>query len=624
MAKYSNLIDYLNGEFYDNIFLSCSKYFNLHAEEFNLHSNYVTVPFKKNVTDIKVTSLYSENAENQYIIIKAIVMLEITIKGKTYGKKYSDVDCERVNEYVEVIIKTKFETKFEDFKVIKVNHIDDKSRYNAVGSSTKNLVPYMEESKLDIYAEKFLKELYPQALYKPTELPVIEIAKKLNLDIKYKKLDDDLFGQIYFLDDENYNIKAKTVFIDTEKSFINGIGNTKNTIIHECVHYYYHRRFFALQHLLDNSKSSIYCVNVESDSHNNEKYSEDLRWMEWQANSLAPRILMPLKTTKTKYEELYSYYSHLYHNDNVKLYLKILNEISKVFGVSNQLAKIRLIQLGYRQYIGINEYVDNDKYSYVTKKDSIKPGDTYRVAFNDFVFATIQSPKLMKAIEEERILYINGFLIINDKRYVEKKDKYYVIKKEALNAIDECCIKFNIKYKTNKVIDRLYSMCYLCRSNKHIPESIPRNISNDPKNDEIINESFENFIEYDEEDEKIISNLHCSFTKAFKYLYDYLNIPSFTYCAKECCLDTKTIISYYDGTVKEVKYKSVLAVCAGLSLRPRISIALLKTIRIDLASSPLIQDRVYYDLIHTRYASGLKEWNRLIKLSKIGDMHLLP
>ena len=86
--------------------------------------------------------------------IKAIVMMEITIKGKTYGKKHSDIDFERVNEYVEVIIKTKFETKFENFKVIKVNHIDDKSKYNTVGSSTKNFVPYIEESKLDVYAEK--------------------------------------------------------------------------------------------------------------------------------------------------------------------------------------------------------------------------------------------------------------------------------------------------------------------------------------------------------------------------------------------------------------------------------------------------------------------------------------
>ena len=331
MAKYNDLKHYLNENYSDIIFNKCNKYFNNNKRLFNLSTNNIPYPIESFLDDAEVTSLYSEDAEKSFIILKATVRLDVVIRGKNNRGKYSDYDEDSIFRYVEVIIRTKFESKFENFEIIEVNHIDERLCYNKFGSSTKNLIPYMEENDLDAYAKNFLEDVYPEALKSPVMLPVEEVARKLELNIEYVNLEENIFGKIYFLDDKKTNIKAKTILIDQFKSFINGVGNTKNTIIHECVHWYFHRRFFALQHLLDSSLSTITCTQVESDSHYENKYSDDLRWMEWQANSLAPRILMPETTTRMKFEELYNWYQLECQNNYVLIYKKILYAIADTF-----------------------------------------------------------------------------------------------------------------------------------------------------------------------------------------------------------------------------------------------------------------------------------------------------
>lgn len=624
MAKYQNLKEYLTEVFYYDIFKACKSYLYKNERLFNLYTSDIPDPFCNNLADVTVTSLHSENVDKKIIKIIATVRMDINIKGKLSTAKCSDVEEETIYRYVEIIIITKFGLKLEEFQIVDVNHLDEAVGYNRINSSTKNLVPYMEEKHLEIYAENFLNAVYPEALMMPLQLPVDLVAKRLGLTIVYKDLNDDTFGKIYFLDDKNFKIKSKTILIDRRKSFINGAGNTKNTIIHECVHWFYHRRFFELQHLLDSSIKSIICMQVESKHHYDEKYSEDLRWMEWQANSLAPRILMPEKTTRLKFDELYDVYNLEFPHNRVEIYKNILKKMSDVFGVSKQLAKIRLIQLGYTQFIGLDEYIDDDAMSYVVKKDKMNPGDTYRVTYNDFVYAALSNENLRTAIREEKILFVDGFVVLNNPKYVSRVGNSYFMTDYSLNAIDECCLKFKIVHQYKKNIERKYSMCFLCRSNKTFAKSTVRNLAETHTNDELIDEALETFLEDDAVDNEMISNMNYTFNKAFKYLYDYYEIPSDNYIAKLCGLDHKTIASYMNDTAKEPHYKTVLAICSGLCLRPRVAKKLLSTIGKDLSISPLTHDHLYEILIDTKYNLGLEVWNKLIKKTGLDDRYLLP
>ena len=275
MIKYKDLKEYLNNKFYDEIFTSCDEFLKYNIKDLYLFSNNIPNPFKSTLDDVKITSLYSERKSDNNIIIKAIVLLNIIIKGKINRRKYVDNEEELIYRYVEILISTDFEKTFKNFKVTKVNPIADKTKYDSLNSLSNSFVPYMEEKHLDDYANLFLKELYPNALKQATKLPVEDIANKLGLNVKYLNLEDDIFGKIYFINNYENKINAKTILIDTNKSFINGIGNTKNTIIHECVHWFYHRNFFYLQHLLDPSISCITCSQVESKTHQ-EKMRNDL------------------------------------------------------------------------------------------------------------------------------------------------------------------------------------------------------------------------------------------------------------------------------------------------------------------------------------------------------------
>ena len=72
-------------------------------------------------------------------------------------------------------------------------------------------------------------------------------------------------------------------------------ASVNNTIIHECVHWDKHYKFFELQKLINPELTSISCAVVEEYKKGAGGLSEDLAWMEWQANAIAPKILIPAK-----------------------------------------------------------------------------------------------------------------------------------------------------------------------------------------------------------------------------------------------------------------------------------------------------------------------------------------
>lgn len=65
----------------------------------------------------------------------------------------------------------------------------------------------------------------------------------------------------------------------------NNAGQKNNTLAHEAVHYFYHRKYFIRNY---NDTAAIQCAKDEIE----DKY---LGLIEWQAKNLAPAILMPLE-----------------------------------------------------------------------------------------------------------------------------------------------------------------------------------------------------------------------------------------------------------------------------------------------------------------------------------------
>lgn len=80
-----------------------------------------------------------------------------------------------------------------------------------------------------------------------------------------------VFGQIYFSDCEiqHYDRDAReykplkvrrgTILVDPDVYFMRNIGSVNNTIIHESVHWEFHRKFFELVKLYNKEARAISC-----------------------------------------------------------------------------------------------------------------------------------------------------------------------------------------------------------------------------------------------------------------------------------------------------------------------------------------------------------------------------
>lgn len=83
------------------------------------------------------------------------------------------------------------------------------------------------------------------------------------------------------------------------------LGTVNFTIAHECFHWYRHQPYHALMKMLgaNDELGKIIQCSIGNNAKDSEKWKA-VDWMEWQANGVAPHILMPTNTAKIKISEL--------------------------------------------------------------------------------------------------------------------------------------------------------------------------------------------------------------------------------------------------------------------------------------------------------------------------------
>ena len=149
------------------------------------------------------------------------------------------------------------------------------------------------------------------------------------------------------------------------------------------VHWEMHRNFFELAKLYNDEKTCLSC-KVARDERQENGWNP-VEWMEWQANRLAPRIMMPAKTTRQKIKELLTMYPKMSKQEKLE---HVIEDIAKFYGVSKVSAKIRLIDLGYKEAAGVLCYVNNHYVnSYAFKPEALKKMQTFEINFADAVRA---------------------------------------------------------------------------------------------------------------------------------------------------------------------------------------------------------------------------------------------
>lgn len=314
--------------------------------------------------------------------------------------------------------------------------------------------PFVESFEEE--AEAFLQKYCKEVLDKPQATPIWDIAKKqMNLDIVDTETlspDDSIQGAIAFTagiidvydwsaeEYIGYEVSHPTVFLDAN---ILNPGRLNNTLAHECYHWYKHRAYFRYQNAHNlGSEFAFRCLTAGQRSDRNEQWS-DIEKMEWQARTIAPKILMPRCTVRMILSERLGNV----RNDGIQpsILKAAVDEISETYKVSKQSAAIRVSELGYPMAVELfdSETVIRDHHhsrSSTAAKFHQQPIDVVSA------FRLYMSSEFLKAtLDTGAFCYAEGYFVLRDEKYVLPSEDALCLTEYTRQHLSECTLDFSYK-----------------------------------------------------------------------------------------------------------------------------------------------------------------------------------
>lgn len=359
---------------------------------------------------------------------------------------------------------------------------------------------YVEDFEKE--AEEFLRKYgCGKAIEEPHPIPVFEIATKLmSLEVvstECLSLDGSVQGAITFtkgvvdvFDWENgdyigYSTEGPTILIDSD---ITNIGRYNNTIAHECYHWWKHRNYFNYNRTHGHSvEFGIRCEKTMPRENIEPGKWTDIERMEYQARTVAPKILMPRKATTKKIEELYDELrTGRDSSDRYEVAGSVVDKLSQFFHVSRQSAAIRMLELGFAEaemYCG-DEIAPNRNYherkrtnAYIHHKPISEEAAFDLYLSNDFLRATIDTGAFC---------FADGYFVLKDDKYVLYSfDEGYSLTDYAKCNLHECTLDFSVKLMAEPYLIHDATAYMMYRSDTEFKKTVAYETS--PQNTELYN-----------------------------------------------------------------------------------------------------------------------------------------
>ena len=633
--KYDTFAAYLEDVYYNQIFSKIKSYLFNNKGRLDLSTSVVPDPSYVELSDFKIMGVNFHESDTDRIECKVTVRAEIEISGR--GRR--DYESDSTECWISIPLSA---TLRNGLQQVNFGYASEYSRelFRAEDALTKYLVPYIYAKDLDKHAERFLEKYCPRALEEPMPLPIKEIVEKMGLTVYHAPLPDGIFGRTYFNDanvevftnktcseTEDRTICPGTVLVNPDVVFMRNIGSTNNTVIHECVHWDKHYKFFELQKLLNPDIQAISCAVVENYKKKSNELEDELSWMEWQANALAPKILIPAKTGKEKLSEILNRLHRAYRGrlrDGYVMELAI-SEFADFFKVSTTAAKIRAVELGFEQAAGVFNFVDGKNYPpFSFKKGSLKKGQTFVIDRNNVIIQSLLNPDLSEDIAARRFIHAGGLLVINDPQYVSiVEDSEPTLTEYALEHVDECCLVFDRTTRVStKYDDSFYRICFLCRdadSKSFVEASFnPK----EGKNEDVQKRARE--MAAIAAEAKRVADILAEVPSSFCGTLDY-HIKRRGYTNEKMeertGISSRMIQDYRKKKDSNITLQSVLALCIGLNLQPAFSYDLILKAGFNIMTAK-DEHLIYRYLIEHHHMENIFMWNE--KLQDAGIPQQLP
>ena len=249
---------------------------------------------------------------------------------------------------------------------------------------------------------------------------------------------------------------------------------------------------------------------------------------------------------------------------------------------------------------------------YVESVVAIGEGQSFQGTVLDSFYSTIEKAKLNESLKRKEILFVDGYFVINDKKYVTLVGKKMHLTDYALSNMNECCLAFNSSDNGDSNLIA-YDFCRECPSRKRIQSKHIN--ANDKHNEKIFIRAqqcdIDRVVEDLSEDIQLRDDLTGTFGYNLKMLMDS-NGFSNNSLQSESNIDGHKIKSLLEGRVKPTIQECV-SLCAVFELKPIVSHRFLNSAGYDLQNTSELQYQFYNFLITYCYGEELYDWR--VKIS---------
>lgn len=570
--------------------------------------------------------LYKINYE---IINNCELNLEIIVIANVIVRQYikGEMEIDTKTKFVSVYAEVELDSGIKNFRIYNTEFKSDQYKKSRNLKLSKDWVPYIRKKDFDDIAEKFLRKYYPQALTQPTPVPVETIVSEMGLSIHQEKLtiDNSVFGKMVFKDTdveviEDEKLVSKhfnkgSILVDKDVVFKRNVGSYNNTVIHECVHWELHKVFHEVKMVLDKDHSQVSSWTEENLADSSMWTSLD--WMEWQANGIAPRILMPKVQTRIKIRELFQTLTLV--NPDIsrsELVQEVVDNLATFFEVSRQAAKIRMIDLGFKEANGVYNYLD-DRYmhNFAFELEAFDKGSSYTITSNDLCFEYCFNESFRQIIDRNKFIYVDNHLCLKDKKFIYMTKDGPIMTDYAYEHMDECCLIFKVKSKNFTSISNETYYDYVLNRGVTKESEIKADFVDILQNPSLMDQLPPlDMMKLGKKISELLKELPFEFSGTLRSHRKRKNCTQ-PFLAKLVGITERTLRDYETLEDNLPRLELTLSFCFALKLRPELSDDMIKKAGHQLTISPPHQ--VYKMLLSTSYYKPLGEINSILQAAEM-------
>lgn len=253
---------------------------------------------------------------------------------------------------------------------------------------------------------------------------------------------------------------------------------------------------------------------------------------------------------------------------------------------------------------------------FASKTIQIKDGQTFVGGILSSFYATIHNSKLKQTLTNQEILYVDGYFVINDAKYIDIEDGKKHLSAYAMMHRDECCLAFNAVEESDENLP--YESCKNCEKRK---KASPKKIKTDDEhNQRIFLRAQDADVDRVLEDNKDAIELKNKLSGSFAFNLNTLMEDggfSINQLAKSSKVDNGKISKILEGSAMPSLIDCMRFV-AAFELHPIVAHQLLLSASFDLNTSNE-QHQFYNFLINYCYGEDVHSWSLKCAETNHGD-----